>query len=127
MSSSPLECSRCSKIVEGRAIQAVNKHYHLACFVCDYCQTQLGPPVPFYPRYGRFYCKNCEQSLFGEYCKACGQVISADGTPSLQALGSFWHQEHFVCTSCSAPLGDGFVNKRDQPYCRTCASGVSSH
>eukprot|EP01089_Gocevia_fonbrunei_P020406 TRINITY_DN760_c0_g2_i1.p1 TRINITY_DN760_c0_g2~~TRINITY_DN760_c0_g2_i1.p1 ORF type:complete len:341 (-),score=58.67 TRINITY_DN760_c0_g2_i1:100-1056(-) len=53
-------------------------------------------------------------------CNHCNGIIGA-GASFLNALGKTYHQEHFVCRSCSNPLGTSqFFNVNGQAYCSNC-------
>ena len=51
-------------------------------------------------------CKVCQQPVFGEY---------------IQALGSTWHPDHFLCAACSQPIRERqFVEYQGQAYHLPC-------
>lgn len=56
-----------------------------------------------------------EWKATGPKCKHCDEVILGR---VINAIGSTWHPEHFVCHACSQPFKDGrFVEKDGHPYC----------
>ena len=49
------------------------------------------------------YCHGCKKEIVGQY---------------VEALGSKWHPQHFVCAICGKPFGDsGFLQRDGKPYC----------
>lgn len=49
------------------------------------------------------------------YCQGCKKEVVG---PYVEALGSRWHPQHFVCTICGKPFGDsGFLHRDGKPYC----------
>ena len=57
----------------------------------------------------------CPQHYPYPECRSCQQLITG---PSLEALGSFYHPEHFHCTLCPTVLTDPhFAHFEGRPYC----------
>lgn len=51
-------------------------------------------------------------------CAKCGRLTS-DGW--IEALGRFWHPDHFLCSACGAPVGGDFVVEDGQPVHVACS------
>lgn len=52
------------------------------------------------------YCTSCFDSLFGEYCEGCGELIHVAKGPAITHEGRSWHACHscFKCYFCSLSL-----------------------
>eukprot|EP01089_Gocevia_fonbrunei_P018467 TRINITY_DN6242_c0_g1_i2.p1 TRINITY_DN6242_c0_g1~~TRINITY_DN6242_c0_g1_i2.p1 ORF type:complete len:145 (-),score=14.68 TRINITY_DN6242_c0_g1_i2:68-502(-) len=56
-------------------------------------------------------------------CDTCGATINP-GTPYLQAIGRFYHDDCFNCNLCSRNLNGQYVNIANAPYCQNCSPKV---
>jgi len=84
-------------------------------------QKELGSQN-FFEREGKPYCEDCYQNLFSPKCGGCNGAIL---DKCISALGQNWHPGCFVCFDCSNDFGeDGFHEKDDQAYCKTCYFGM---
>lgn len=54
--------------------EAEGRHWHMKHFCCYECETALGGQR-YIMKDGRPHCCNCFESLFAEYCDACGEHI----------------------------------------------------
>jgi len=87
--------------------------WHPKCFVCTNCLNPFSGKC--YEHNGRPFCQGCLNLLYAPVCKGCNQVING---PYINALGSLWHQEHFVCYSCKRIFQNGiFYEIGGVPYC----------
>ena len=59
-----------------RVIGAMDKKWHLECFVCCECKTPFCDGTPFIEHEGKAYCPDDHGRLFGTKCAGCGKVIS---------------------------------------------------
>eukprot|EP01114_Cavostelium_apophysatum_P003497 TRINITY_DN1341_c0_g1_i1.p1 TRINITY_DN1341_c0_g1~~TRINITY_DN1341_c0_g1_i1.p1 ORF type:complete len:305 (+),score=48.43 TRINITY_DN1341_c0_g1_i1:222-1136(+) len=113
-------CAECGKMIGvGEAVSIQDSTFHLACFVCSKCKTPLAN-VGFKETNGEFFCGPCSgggSAAAGGFCGGCGQKLSGQ---YLNAMGSKWHKQCFVCTSCKAPFSGGYAEKEGQPYCASC-------
>ena len=73
--------------------------------------------VSFIKRNGLSHDSNYFSEKFGPTCVKCDKNIQ--GT-ELNANGSTYHPECFVCKNCEMPLKGSYVTKNGQPYCSTC-------
>jgi paxillin len=107
--------------------------FHDFCLVCSKCQGDLDDGVkevdglPCCKKCGKFSLSN---SLFAGgstansgFCAGCGKKLTAS---FVNALGSKWHKECFVCTSCKTNFSGGYAVVNDLPYCAPCSQKVSS-
>lgn len=54
--------------------EAEGRHWHMKHFACFECETLLGGQR-YIMKDGRPYCCGCFESLYAEYCEACGENI----------------------------------------------------
>ncbi|KAK0133612.1 Prickle-like protein 1 [Merluccius polli] len=79
---------------------------------------------------GRPYCCGCFESLYAEYCEACGENIGVDHA-QMTYEGVHWHatDQCFCCAQCKASLlGCPFLPKEGRIYCsKACSQGEDVH
>uniref|UniRef100_A0A6B2L443 LIM zinc-binding domain-containing protein n=1 Tax=Arcella intermedia TaxID=1963864 RepID=A0A6B2L443_9EUKA len=64
-----------------------------------------------------------EQKLPKGVCAGCRKYIT--GPQRVQALGKDYHPEHFQCSTCGRPIGNGsFYENEGQPQCEMCYQSV---
>lgn len=56
-------CGGCGKAISGRAVSALGKAWHEACWACAMCRKPL-QEQPFVEKNGKPYCATCFRSLF---------------------------------------------------------------
>jgi hypothetical protein len=119
-------CAHCNQPIMDRCVTAMNKKWHVQCFVCTQCTQPFDGT--FLERDGRPYCERCFYSVFAPRCRACNQPVMGD---CINALGSQWHPEHFTCQFCHKAFTGTFFEYEGLPYCEvhyyqqmgtTCAS-----
>lgn len=95
---------------------------HFCCFECD---AQLGGQR-YIMREGRPYCCQCFETMFAEYCDACGEAIGVD-QGQMSHEGQHWHatEKCFSCCTCmKSLLGHPFLPKHGLIYCSSpCSRG----
>jgi len=109
-----MKCTACGLPITTQVIEALGSTWHPSCFVCTNC---LGTFVDgsFFERDGRPFCSNCFSEVFAPRCKSCNQSVSGS---CINAMGSQWHPEHFVCQYCRRPFQGGlFFEVAGLPYC----------
>lgn len=111
-------CEKCKEYVvnEGSGCTAMDKVYHIACFTCNQCKTQL-QGKPFFALEGKPY---CEQDYLNtlEKCSVCTKPIL---DRILRATGKPYHPQCFTCVVCGRSL-DGIpftVDAINQIHCIT--------
>jgi len=110
------KCGHCDKPVLDRCITALGKKWHVDHFICTQCLKPFGAGN-FYEKDGRPYCEADFFALYAPKCTACNEPIRGD---CINALGSQWHPEHFVCTYCQKSfVGGSFFEYGGKPYCET--------
>ncbi|MEQ2192760.1 hypothetical protein XENOCAPTIV_016863 [Xenoophorus captivus] len=79
---------------------------------------------------GRPYCCGCFESLYAEYCEACGENIGVDHA-QMTYEGIHWHatDQCFCCAQCKTSLlGCPFLPKQGRIYCsKACSQGEDVH
>jgi len=107
-------CAHCDEPITGRCVTALNRKWHLDHFICTQCLGPF-PGGTFFERDGRPYCDGCFHNAFSSRCAGCNQSIRGE---CINALGSQWHPEHFVCQHCQKSFGGGtFYEYGGKPYC----------
>ncbi|XP_072571064.1 prickle-like protein 2b isoform X2 [Paramormyrops kingsleyae] len=119
-------CSACDEIIfADECTEAEGRHWHMSHFCCFECETVLGGQR-YIMRESRPYCCDCFQSLYAEYCDACGEHIGID-QGQMTYDGQHWHatESCFCCARCKRSLlGRPFLPKQGQIFCsRSCSAG----
>lgn len=139
-----VRCAGCSLSITGEILQALERAWHLECFVCGACRRPIGrkPYVidqtyPYHPdcfvcagcqrpignqafmrEGGKPYHRNCYTERFVARCAGCGRPLEDGG---LVALGQSWHRDCFCCGHCRKPVKDAkFLEKDMRPYHESC-------
>jgi paxillin len=106
------KCAHCNQAISDRCVTAMNKKWHMHCFVCTQCLQPFNGT--FFERDQRPYCEKCFYQVFAPRCRACNQPILGD---CINALGSQWHPEHFNCQFCHKAFTGTFYEFEGLPYC----------
>ena len=67
-------CLSTQIIFADECTEAEGRHWHMQHFACVECKTVLGGQR-YIMKDGRPFCCGCFESLYSEYCEACGQNI----------------------------------------------------
>uniref|UniRef100_A0A4W4GWG2 Prickle planar cell polarity protein 1 n=2 Tax=Electrophorus electricus TaxID=8005 RepID=A0A4W4GWG2_ELEEL len=123
-------CSACDEIIfADECTEAEGRHWHMKHFSCFECETILGGQR-YIMKDGRPYCCGCFESLYAEYCEACGEHIGVDHA-QMTYDGLHWHatDECFSCAQCkSSLLGCPFLPRQGRIYCsKACSLGEDIH
>ncbi|EFA83534.1 paxillin [Heterostelium album PN500] len=107
-------CAHCDDAITDRCITALGKKWHVHHFVCTQCLKPF-EGGNFFEREGRPYCETDFYSTFAARCGGCNQPIRGE---CINALGTQWHPEHFVCQYCQKSFASGtFFEFGGKPYC----------
>ncbi|KAJ8262281.1 hypothetical protein GJAV_G00164680 [Gymnothorax javanicus] len=119
-------CSACDEIIfADECTEAEGRHWHMKHFACFECETVLGGQR-YIMKDGRPFCCGCFESLYAEYCEACGEHIGVDHA-QMTYDGLHWHatESCFSCAQCgSSLLGCPFLPRQGRIYCsKACSLG----
>jgi paxillin len=107
-------CAYCNTAISDRCLTAMNKKWHVDCFVCNNC-CQPFQGGRFFENNGMPYCQGCFEKTFMTRCAGCSQNVSGR---IINAMAQQWHQECFVCSYCRRSLvGLPFYEKEGKPFC----------
>ncbi|XP_033889926.3 actin-binding LIM protein 2-like isoform X14 [Acipenser ruthenus] len=128
---SPLEkqqgilCHNCGKSCKGEVLRVQNKHFHIKCFVCKVCGSDLGQGG-FFVRQGEYICSLDYQRLYGTRCFSCDEFIEGE---VVSALGKTYHPHCFVCAVCrqAFPPGDRVTFNGKDCICQKCSLPMPAH
>ncbi|XP_050964470.1 prickle-like protein 1b isoform X1 [Labeo rohita] len=123
-------CSACDEIIfADECTEAEGRHWHMKHFSCFECETILGGQR-YIMKDGRPFCCGCFESLYAEYCEACGENIGVDHA-QMTYEGVHWHatDKCFCCAQCKTSLlGCPFLPKEGRIYCsKDCSLGEDVH
>lgn len=119
-----VSCDKCGNVIEGKAFNAQDKHYHQDCFVCVK-GCAISETDSFHVRDGQIYCRNCYRAEFVRTCKRCDQDIAGK---YICVLEKYFHDDCWNCAQCGKSMMDGeFRQAGDDFQCSTCAQGSNSH
>ncbi|KAM6895905.1 LOW QUALITY PROTEIN: prickle-like protein 1b [Xenentodon cancila] len=123
-------CSSCDEIIfADECTEAEGRHWHMKHFACFECGTMLGGQR-YIMKDGRPFCCGCFESLYAEYCEACGENIGVDHA-QMTYEGVHWHatDQCFCCAQCKTSLlGCPFLPKQGRIYCsKACSQGEDIH
>lgn len=106
------KCAHCNQAITDRCVTALDKKWHIHCFVCTQCTSPF--QGNFFERDGRPYCDKCFHQVFAPRCRSCNQPVLGD---CVNALGAQWHPEHFNCQFCRRAFTGTFFEYEGMPYC----------
>ncbi|XP_056604359.1 prickle-like protein 1b isoform X2 [Triplophysa dalaica] len=123
-------CSACDEIIfADECTEAEGRHWHMKHFSCFECETILGGQR-YIMKDGRPFCCGCFESMYAEYCEACGKNIGVDHA-QMTYEGVHWHatDKCFCCAQCKTSLlGCPFLPKDGRIYCsKSCSLGEDVH
>lgn len=106
-------CHKCHAIIEEGHIKFKEEAYHPYHFNCKTCGSELTADAR--EKNGELYCLRCFDKMGIPICGACRRPIEER---VVNALGKYWHVEHFVCAKCEKPfLGTRYYEKKNLAYC----------
>ncbi|XP_078406701.1 actin-binding LIM protein 3 isoform X2 [Cetorhinus maximus] len=114
-----IRCYRCGGICKGEVVRVHNNHFHVKCFTCQVCGSDLAQANFFYKN-GEYICTLDYQRMYGTRCDSCGDFI---GGEVISALGRTFHPKCFVCTVCRKPfpVGDRVTFSGKDCVCQQCS------
>ncbi|XP_068455710.1 actin-binding LIM protein 2 isoform X3 [Clinocottus analis] len=120
----PIPCQNCGKPCKGEALRVQNKHFHIKCFACKVCGSELSQGG-FFVRQGEYICTLDYQRLYGTRCFSCQDFIEGE---VVSALGKTYHPRCFVCASCKQPFpaGDRVTFNGKECICQKCTEPLAA-
>ncbi|KAK3769453.1 hypothetical protein RRG08_055104, partial [Elysia crispata] len=110
-------CDKCGLPIIGECVNALQKSYHPACFLCAQCNQPIGG-TKFHIEDGKFYCEADWNAMFQTMCSSCEFPIEP-GDRWVEAMSKNFHSECFNCSTCQVNLeGQQFCAKGGKPYCK---------
>uniref|UniRef100_A0A672HE85 Actin-binding LIM protein 2 n=1 Tax=Salarias fasciatus TaxID=181472 RepID=A0A672HE85_SALFA len=121
----PIPCQNCGKPCKGEALRVQNKHFHIKCFACKVCGSELAQGG-FFVRQGEYLCTLDYQRLYGTRCFSCQDFIEGE---VVSALGKTYHPRCFVCASCRQPFpaGDRVTFNGKECVCQKCTQPLPAN
>ncbi|XP_038064442.1 actin-binding LIM protein 3-like isoform X7 [Patiria miniata] len=100
-----IRCAQCSKeILNGQALIALDKHWHVSCFQCTVCSKVL--TGEYMGKEGKPYCEKHYQQNYGVQCYHCEQFITG------RVLEAGDKRYHPTCARCGR-CGSHFIEGED--------------
>ncbi|XP_022691233.1 actin-binding LIM protein 2-like isoform X1 [Varroa jacobsoni] len=98
------DCAGCGKaLVDGQALVAMDKQWHIFCFKCTICSQLLHGE--YMSKDDQPYCEKDYQTRFGIKCAHCQRFIT--GKVLQAGDDSHFHPTCARCSKCGDPFGDG--------------------
>jgi len=115
------KCARCGKPCKGRSVTALGRVWHPDHFLCHICQVPL-LESNFKSNDDLPYCLTHYIQLFGDCCGYCKEPILKG---AVRFLEKTYHDDHFFCAQCQAPLKSGkFTAWDSKPLCMGCYNSL---
>eukprot|EP00808_Paulinella_micropora_P008647 g53428.t1 len=115
-------CDKCGKRIDGQVFEALDKKYHLECFVCSEGDHQIGEGVNFHVHEGRVFCPQHFEELFLQRCGECNQIIKGQ---YVKVLEKHFHPQCWKCSNCGIVISSENCGQANGKfYCRNCVASV---
>jgi len=112
-------CDKCHKPIEGQIFEALDKKFHLDCFVCKH-GCVIGEGINFHVHEDEVYCLSHFEKLFMQTCESCKETINGQ---YIKVLDKHFHPTCWKCTSCQDVIqGSNCAQYEGQFYCRPCVA-----
>ncbi|CAF0877894.1 unnamed protein product [Rotaria sordida] len=137
-------CFQCNQIIgiEMQGSTFKDKTWHNTCFNCSICNLSLINKKFAYQN-EKLYCRHCFINEFAERCYRCNRSLEP-GDKCIQYDKKLYHKscfaitndgivyhnhpfhnECFVCTYCSIPLGNQrYIEHNNDAYCSNCSPNL---
>eukprot|EP00457_Paulinella_chromatophora_P005719 gb/GEZN01005736.1/.p1 GENE.gb/GEZN01005736.1/~~gb/GEZN01005736.1/.p1 ORF type:complete len:524 (-),score=104.11 gb/GEZN01005736.1/:76-1647(-) len=116
-------CEKCKRRIDGQVFEALDKKYHLECFVCVEGDHQIGEGVNFHVHDSKVYCPQHFEELFLQRCGTCNKMIKGQ---YVKVLDKHFHPQCWKCEQCSIVItSDNCGQHNGKFYCRKCVDSVS--
>ncbi|XP_070557777.1 paxillin-like [Ptychodera flava] len=107
---------KCGKEILGTIIIALEKTWHIGCFLCCKCRKELRNKKFILGTDNQTYCEKDYKKLQGtDKCEWCQDPVVGE---ILFARGKAWHPECFKCYGCGERIsGSSFTEMDGHRYC----------
>jgi len=113
------KCAQCNQAINGQVFEALDKKYHLDCFVCAADNKSLGEGATFHVHEGKIYCPQHFEALFLQKCSGCQEVIKGQ---FLKVLDHYFHPQCWKCSVCDVGLkAETCTIENGKFMCKPCA------
>lgn len=115
-------CAKCGKVIEGQVFEALEKKFHLDCFVCEQGEHTIGEGINFHVHNGKVYCPDHFEELFMQKCSGCHKIIKGQ---YLKVIDNHYHPECWKCEECGIVISaENCGQYQMQFYCKPCSAVV---
>lgn len=115
-------CAKCGKVIEGQVFEALEKKFHLDCFVCEQGEHTIGEGINFHVHNGKVYCPDHFEELFMQKCSGCNKIIKGQ---YLKVIDNHYHPECWKCAECGIVISaENCGQYQMQFYCKPCSAVV---
>jgi len=115
-------CAKCGKVIEGQVFEALDKKFHLDCFVCEQGEHTIGEGINFHVHNGKVYCPDHFEALFMQKCSGCNKIIKGQ---YLKVIDNHYHPECWKCSECGIVISaENCGQYQMQFYCKPCSAVV---
>jgi paxillin len=115
-------CAKCGKVIEGQVFEALEKKFHLDCFVCEQGEHPIGEGINFHVHNGKVYCPDHFEELFMQKCSGCNKIIKGQ---YLKVIDNHYHPECWKCAECGIVISaENCGQFQMQFYCKPCSTVV---
>lgn len=108
----------------GQIVSAANRTFHPEHFVCEFCSQPFPNGKFVVAPDDKLYCQEDYFELFAKRCHACDDIIKGN---CVNAKGTYFHPQHFVCVNCGTTLVNNkfkLHKKTKDSYCVSCMDKV---
>ena len=111
-------CHTCNLPITSAIFEALDRKYHLDCFVCAEGGHAIGENVLFHLHEGRVYCPEHFELKFLQLCGKCGKGIRGQ---YVKVGDEMFHSECWQCGECNCVLRvDNCGQVENKFYCKAC-------
>ncbi|CAI8057780.1 Actin-binding LIM protein 2 [Geodia barretti] len=97
------KCAGCNESINScQSLIALDKHWHLFCFICTKCNKLL--TAEYMNRGEDPYCETCYHNMYGVECQMCRQYITGR---VLEAGDKCFHPDCANCCKCGLSFDEG--------------------
>jgi len=102
--------------------EALEKKFHLDCFVCEQGEHTIGEGINFHVHNGKVYCPDHFEELFMQKCSGCNKIIKGQ---YLKVIDNHYHPECWKCAECGIVISaENCGQYQMQFYCKPCSTVV---